>query len=1426
LHYKEQLDNNLIEKGLKKILYFCEVQVEIMKKYQLILITASVLIFMIFANHIYNFDDNKIKETDLIILSLKENHKQFLANSPFKKTLKLTKKQRKAQGLPPNKYYEREWELTMNPATGKPEPNKIFDIQKGLNNKSIAARNPGDAVDNAWVDRGPNNVGGRTRVVLFDPNDVNKQRVYAGGVSGGLWVNQNITDANSSWTQVSGVPGNMNISCITVDPNNSQIWYIGTGEQYTFGAAVGNGVYKTTDGGTNWVNVPVQLAGGPTSGTDFAGIYFINDIAAWNHVNWDGLGNDRTELFIGVGTHRYGDANPSNWLGFQNAGLYKSTDDGLTWGRIESSNLKLTPTSSYFTIPNDFEVSANNTLWMGTIRTPGTTSGGGKVFSSSDGATWTLKTTLTTSDRVELAVSLDELNILNPNKIYALTQGYGTGIDPHIFVTTDAFATTTELATPADVDTGIPDLDFTRGQDFYDLVIEVDPIDDKIVYVGGIDLFRTTLGENTNAASGWKQISKWSNNNNLAGLTCSIVHADQHAFTFRPGANNEAVIGGDGGVYYASSLSTAQTNNVFTVMNTEYNVTQFYYGGYGQDTSNELILAGAQDNGTPFINGAVTGTNSSFAVSGGDGAYSTIDKNGNYMISSYVYSNHYYKGLPYSGTNYTIDANDNEGDFINPAGLDHNLNIMFSNGSSTSKKINRYVLGTSSATKTQLTNATHLTGSPTAFKVSSFTTASTTLLVGTDDGKLLKLTNANATATWSDISGGSFIGSISAVEFGETENDIFVTFHNYGVTSVWYSLDGGINWNSKEGDLPDMPVKCILQNPLALNEVIIGTELGVWATSNFNNAAPNWIQSNNGMRDVKVVDLDLRTTDNTILATTFGRGVFTGEFTATDFSFSAQSSTVITCTPNDAVFTFDFTATPAYNTTTTFTTSGEPAGVSIVFSPTDLNATGTFTMTVGNISTITPGEYTITVIGTGNDVFSTDVVLKVVDSNFGILATTSPVNLATGATISGTSFTWNADANATSYDIDIATDAGFNTIVGTSNATTNSYTSTLNLNFGTLYYWRVRAKNECIDGSYSATQKFQTSILCNTLTNSTNIAIPDGAGAGVAGTTAESIITLNDNIIVSDVNVTINISHTYIQDLIISIIAPDATEIVLFSRECDGENNIIITYDDAGAATFDCAESATSQIVIPTNLLSGFNGKNSVGDWTLKVVDWYNGDVGTINSWAIEICQNQTILNSSFTNSPITVGTNSTYVLNQNETVATSAGSTASEQVFMVSQLSTEGEVRLSNIALSLGQTFTQDDINTSKVTYVNTSSVTTSDSFKVDITNATGGFLPNEEIIVTIDAALAIDDYFFQKTGISVYPTVSEGNFSIASSKTLNNVHLEIYSITGQKVFVKELNFKSGNIEHINAQQLASGIYILKLTSEILQGSKKIIIN
>ncbi|VAW18725.1 Alpha-agarase, partial [hydrothermal vent metagenome] len=277
---------------------------------------------------------------------------------------------------------------------------------------------------------------------------------------------------------------------------------------------------------------------------------------------------------------------------------------------------------------------------------------------------------------------------------------------------------------------------------------------------------------------------------------------------------------------------------------------------------------------------------------GGDGAYIFIDKDNEYIVTSYVYNNYFYLDYNTGVFKYTIAENDDDGDFINPAALDSDNNILYTSGNN---KIYRYTLNATSATSSTMTNSL-LTASPTAFKTSTFTT--TTLFVGTENGKLLKLTNANIAGSiggtvWADITGDMFYGSISCIELGETENDIMVTFHNYGITSVYYTQDGGNTWQNKEGNLPDLPVKAILMNPLNSNEVIIGTDLGVWGTSNFNDASPTWFQSQNGMKDVQVTSFDIRKSDNTVLASTYGRGMFTAKFTVDNYNDDDDNDTII-----------------------------------------------------------------------------------------------------------------------------------------------------------------------------------------------------------------------------------------------------------------------------------------------------------------------------------------------------------------------------------------------------------------------------------------------------------------------------------------------------------------------------------------------------
>ena len=970
------------------------------------------LAFIVSAVCIVSTFYNKKNKKQISLNEIKTLHKQNLDKNPYKETLKLSKKERKAHGLPPNKYNEEQWILTMNPELGRPTPIKVAQLQKELLQKeNNYSRTPGDAADNKWVNRGPNNVGGRTRALMFDPNDATDNTVFAGGVSGGLWKNTNISSASSVWEQVS-IPENLAISVITFDPNNTNVFYVGTGESYVGGDVNGNGVWKSTDGGATWNNIfggitgdsyfvsaanitvnspsgiaqnyqaypttnfgpeitsqitadfvlandpsgiatqacnsfganvsgkiaiirrgdcpfvtkvknaqdagavgvimmnnvagePIPMGGtdasitipsvmiskengdiieaAMSSGTvngslniptgDFTatvvpGIQHINDIK----IKDTGSGS---EIYVAVSDATYGSSNSATTMGGLSYGLYKSVDEGSNWTEIA---MPLTANGNKH-CPNDIEVGADGKIWVSTTESKLFDDGGGEIFSSTDGTTFTKTYTVADGDRTQIAVSSTQAD-----KVYVLAELKTGGVN--IIKTGSAFvpaAFVQQKALPNDADTGISAADFTRGQAFYDLMLEVDPNNDEIVYTGGIDLFKST-----NGASSWNQFSHW-----YGGFGHQEVHADQHIAAFGHNDSNKVIFGNDGGVAYSANGGTttqARVNGLIT--------SQFYTVAVGPTTAftGDYFAGGLQDNGTQLIeNGDTVNPDSATEIYGGDGAYTFMDQDGSdrYVVRNYVYND----GINlynFDGANVTINSEDqSNGAFINPQALDSNLDILYSNYSKDGNYIiKRYsgIKSSSTLTKTNLIDDL-LTTTPTAFTVSPHTTGSSTLLVGTVLGDVLLVENANIappmSPTWTNLDENRLVGSISDLEFGQTENDIFVTMHNYGVNNIWYSSDKGANWQAKDGNLPDLPVKTILQNPLNLEEVIIGTELGVWYTTNFSDANPTWQTSYNGMSNVKVLDLDLRD-DNMVFAATYGRGVFSGKFTATSLNVNNQ----------------------------------------------------------------------------------------------------------------------------------------------------------------------------------------------------------------------------------------------------------------------------------------------------------------------------------------------------------------------------------------------------------------------------------------------------------------------------------------------------------------------------------------------------------
>jgi subtilisin-like proprotein convertase family protein len=229
----------------------------------------------------------------------------------------------------------------------------------------------------------------------------------------------------------------------------------------------------------------------------------------------------------------------------------------------------------------------------------------------------------------------------------------------------------------------------------------------------------------------------------------------------------------------------------------------------------------------------------------------------------------------------------------------------------------------------------------------------------------------------------------------------------------------------------------------------------------------------------------------------------------------------------------------------------------------------------------------------------------------------SPANGATSVSSTPT-YQWNALSGASSYDLQVATDVGFTSIVTNTNVTTNSFVQAPALNNNTTYYWRVRGVNSCGAGTYSSTFSFTTqNIVCSTVA-STNVPIT----IPTTVSTVSSTLNFPTNVNITDVNV-LNLqgTHTWIADLRFRLQGPDGTEIVLLDQICGDQDNFNINFDDSGSpyANIPCppTNGGTFQ---PLNTLSAFNGKSSQGTWTLFIDDVFAQDGGSLTSWSLQIC--------------------------------------------------------------------------------------------------------------------------------------------------------------------------------------------------------------
>jgi subtilisin-like proprotein convertase family protein len=311
----------------------------------------------------------------------------------------------------------------------------------------------------------------------------------------------------------------------------------------------------------------------------------------------------------------------------------------------------------------------------------------------------------------------------------------------------------------------------------------------------------------------------------------------------------------------------------------------------------------------------------------------------------------------------------------------------------------------------------------------------------------------------------------------------------------------------------------------------------------------------------------------------------------------------------------------------TLSASGHPAGTTASFNPNPVTPPGSSTLTIGNTASATAGDYTVTIQGDASAItHTTQVALSVFDAAPATPTLTTPSDGATGVSTTPT-FSWTGVADTESYTLEIATDAAFTNIVHTaSDITGTSYTLTTALNANTVYYWRMKAVNACGAGPWSSVFSFTTE---NLYCSYPYLSIPDDDATGI-----DDVLSISDATTIQDLDVQLDIEHTYVGDLLITLEHLDTgATVTLIDRPgvpdstygCSGDD-IDATIDDYGPDG-DAENMCDDQPAISgrvrggdppsSTLLTAFEGESLSGNWKVTVSDHAGQDDGVLNQWCL-----------------------------------------------------------------------------------------------------------------------------------------------------------------------------------------------------------------
>lgn len=649
-------------------------------------------------------------------------------------------------------------------------------------------------------------------------------------------------------------------------------------------------------------------------------------------------------------------------------------------------------------------------------------------------------------------------------------------------------------------------------------------------------------------------------------------------------------------------------------------------------------------------------------------------------------------------------------------------------------------------------------------------------------------------------------------------------------------LYASISWTDLPGETTtgSNNTTAVLVNDLDIKVTKDSDEFFPWRLTGVNTNE----KANNDVDPYERVDIDAASGTYTITIT-HKRTLQTGkqDFSlivtgiSSEFSFTANNSIQQICSGEESiVYNFNYLQQQGASTTN-ISFENLPTNATAELSRNSINEDGEFTLTINNLDNVVAGSYEIDVIANnGSEEKKRTIELTILEpveiTDPTTLVSPSNQNKNVGNTVE---LSWNTTANANQYYIEVSENPSFTVLLeSTTIAETNFELSGLANN--QIYYWRVRASNECRTGEFSETFSFQTILSdCSNTYEAT-----DFTNADISSTNPLEIsyvpIVIPDDITISRIIVSSNIEHSDISELRVYIQSPSAptNQIDLIDGDCSGGVNMNATFDDSAALLSCNSESpAISGIIRPNeSLTTNVAGQSSQGTWFVIARDETTGNGGNIISASIAICtssQNDNV--PSFTNNGIDIAANGTYTFDVNDLEATSNSEGASDQIYTLTVLPSKGTLQRNGIDLGVGDTFTQEDINTGLVSFVNTQTELFTDSFDVDITNAANGWLPNQTVNLT---ATTLSNEIFEIDGLRIFPNPSDGDISIRlNPKTQSSVKVILFDLQGRTIFSQSFENTSARFdESINVRNLSNGVYMLSIQEGKYMSTKRVIIS